>query len=197
MWARVAVTVDLNRYPRLTGTSLCYFIADSLRVERVRSIRYDDEQIRFTVGVVRSFLRWTPVSTVFGGKVRLRSEPGRLRVISWLSFYDTALFASLLVALLIHYDNRMALLLQADTFFYLYTWFGIVGSTMLFSMLRWRGFVRQCVKEAAGRVYHCRADSYDTLVEASSSYHETVEQFVTDDALYVEATKQQSSIAAD
>lgn len=157
MWSWVTVTVDLTNYPRITADRLCYFIADSLRVEQVRSITYDDQNIRFTVGVLRSFLHWTPVSTIFGGVVRFRSEPQRLRVVSRLSFYDTALFASLLVALLIRYDSRTALLVKADTFFYLYTWFGFVGGTMLFSMLRWRSFVRQCVKEAAGRVYLSQA----------------------------------------
>ena len=155
---KVTVPIDLNRYPKLTFNGLFYFIADSLRVEQIKTTIYDGEQINFSTGLVRLLWDWAPLSTISGGEIRFQTEAERILVISRLSFIDTALIASVLVGLLAYLNYRFFLLGKGDQVFYIVAWLGILGGNALFSISRWRQFIRQCVHDASDRVYLTRED---------------------------------------
>jgi len=155
---KVTVPVELNRYPKLTFNGLFYFIADSLRVEQIRTTVYDEQQINFSTGFLRLFWDWAPLSTIYGGEIRFQTEAERILVIGRLSFLDTVLMASLLVGLLAYCNYRIFLLGQDDLVFYLVAWFGIIAGIVIDSIARWRRFIRHCIREAADRVYLTKED---------------------------------------
>ena len=155
---KVTVPIDLNRYPKLTFNGLFYFIADSLRVEQIRTTVYDEQQINFSTGLLRLVWDWAPLSTISSGEIRFQTEAERILVISRLSFIDTAIIASALVGLLAYLNYRIFLLGKGDQIFYVVTWLGILGGNALLSISRWRQFIRQCVKDASDRVYLTRED---------------------------------------
>jgi len=158
MRIKVTVPVDLTTYPKLTFNGLFYFIADSLRVEQVRTTVYDEHQINFSTGLFRLFWDWAPLSTIYGGEIRFQADTERILVIGRLSFLDTVLMASALVGLLAYYNYRIFLLGRDDLVFYLVAWLGMIGGIMIDSIARWRRFIRHCIREAADRVYLTKAD---------------------------------------
>ncbi len=97
MRIKVTVPVDLTTYPKLTFNGLFYFIADSLRVEQIKTTVYDEHQINFSTGLFRLFWDWAPLSTICYGEIRFQTDAQRILVIGRLSFIDTVLLASLLV----------------------------------------------------------------------------------------------------
>lgn len=158
MRLKVTVPVDFTTYPKLTFNGLFYFIADSLRVEQIRTTVYDENQINFSTGLFRLLWDWAPLSTIFGGEIRFQTDTQRILIISRLSFIDTAVIASVLVGLMAYVNYRVFLLGKGDQIFYVVAWLGILGGNMLFSISRWRQFIRQCVKDAADRVYLSKED---------------------------------------
>ncbi len=158
MRLKVTVPVDLTRHPKLTFNGLFYFIADSLRVEQIQTTVYDEHQINFSTGLFRLFWDWAPLSTIFGGKIRFQTDAQRILVISHLSFIDTVIIASVLVGMLAYANYRIFLLGKGDQIFYVVAWLGILGGNLFFSISRWRQFIRQCVKDAADRVYLSKED---------------------------------------
>ena len=158
MRLKVTVPVDLTTYPKLTFNGLFYFIADSLRVEQIQTTVYDEHQINFSTGLFRLFWDWAPLSTIFGGKIRFQTDAQRILVISHLSFIDTVIIASVLVGMLAYANYRIFLLGKGDQIFYVVAWLGILGGNLFFSISRWRQFIRQCVKDAADRVYLSKED---------------------------------------
>lgn len=158
MRIKVIVPVGLNEYTKLTVEKLRYFIADSLRFEQARTVEDNGEKITFSVGVFRSFWHWTPLSTIYGGEIHFQRDTKRILVVSRLSFTDTLVMASALIGLLAFYNYRTALVGEDDVIFYLFAWFWIIGGNMIISVYRWRRFIRQCVREAADRVYVSKED---------------------------------------
>lgn len=158
MRVKVTVPVDLTTYPKLTFKGLFYFIADSLRVEQIRTTVYDESQINFSTGLFRLFWDWAPLSTICSGEIRFQTDAQRILVIGRLSFIDTVLMASLLVGLLAYCNYRIFLLGQDDLIFYLLAWFGMIAGIVIVSIRRWRRFIRHCIREAADRVYLTKED---------------------------------------
>ena len=158
MRIKVTVPVDLTTYPKLTFNGLFYFIADSLRVEQVKTTVYDEHQINFSTGLLRLFWDWAPLSTIYGGEIRFQADTERILVIGRLSFLDTVLMASVLVGLLAYYNYRIFLLGRDDLIFYLVAWFGMIAGIVIDSLARWRRFIRHCIREAADRVYLTKED---------------------------------------
>lgn len=158
MRVKVTVPVDLTTYPKLTFNGLFYFIADSLRVEQVRTTVYDESQINFSTGLFRLFWDWAPLSTICYGEIRFQTDAQRILVIGRLSFIDTVLMASALVGLLAYCNYRIFLLGQDDLIFYLLAWFGMIAGIVIVSLARWRRFIRHCAREAADRVYLTKED---------------------------------------
>lgn len=158
MRIKVTVPVDLTTYPRLTFNGLFYFIADSLRVEQIQTIVYDEDKIEFSTGFFRSFWDWAPLSTIFGGEINFKVETERILVISRLSFTDTVVIATLLAGLIAYANYRIFLLGKDDQIFYVVAWLGMLSGNMIYSINKWRHFIRQCVKEAADRVYVSKED---------------------------------------
>ena len=110
---KVTVPVDLNSYPKLTFNGLFYFIADSLRVEQIKTTVYDEQQINFSTGLLRLLWDWAPLSTISSGEIRFQTDDERILVISRLSFIDTAIIASVLVGLLAYLNYRFFCLVKA------------------------------------------------------------------------------------
>ena len=158
MRLKVTVPVDLTTYPKLTFNGLFYYIADSLRVEQVKTTVYDERQINFSTGLFRLFWDWAPLSTIFGGEIRFQTDTQRILVISRLSFIDTVFMASVLVGLMAYFNYRIFLLGQDDLIFYLVAWLGMIAGIMIDAIARWRRFIRHCIREAADRVYLTRKD---------------------------------------
>jgi hypothetical protein len=158
MRVKVIVPVDLNKYPKLKLKELRYYIADSLRFEHAKTVGDNEEKINFSVGIFRSFWDWTPLSTIYGGEINFQMETKRILIVSRLSFTDTVVIASALIGLMAHFNYRTLLVGEDDVIFYIVAWFWIIGVNMIISVYRWRRFIRQCVREAADRVYVSRED---------------------------------------
>jgi hypothetical protein len=158
MRVKVVVPVDLTEYPKLKLKELRYYIADSLRFERARTVEDNEEKINFSVGVFRSFWHWTLFSTIYGGEINFQKDTERILIVSRLSFTDTVVIASVLIGLMAHFNYCTSLAGEADFIFYIVTWFWIICGNMIISVYRWRRFIRQCVIEAADRVYLSRED---------------------------------------
>jgi len=156
MRLKVTVPVELKKYPKLKPEELTWYIADSLRVEQARSVEADETRIRFSAGFFRSFLNWTPISTIHGGEIRFQVDTKRILVVSRLSFADTVVIASVLTGLLAFVNSRTIFVGEGDAIFYTVEWVWFVAGTMLFSIYRWRRFIRSCVRETAQRVYISR-----------------------------------------
>lgn len=158
MRLKVTVPVDLTTYPKLTFNGLFYYIADSLRVEQVKTTVYDERQINFSTGLFRLFWDWAPLSTIFGGEIRFQTDTQRILIISRLSFIDTVVIAFVLVGLMAYANYRIFLLGKGDLIFYLVAWLGMIAGIMIDSIARWRRFIRHCIREAADRVYLTKED---------------------------------------
>lgn len=158
MRVKVTVPIDLKKNPKLTLNAVLYFIADSLRCEKIDTVVDNEETIRFSGGVFRSFWDWAPLSTIYGGEIRLQTDKEKTVVVSRLSFVDTVLMATALVGLLAYVNYHIFLLGKDDLIFYVVAWFGVIAGNMLLSLKNWRYFIRQCVREATDRVYLSKED---------------------------------------
>ena len=153
MSIKITVPVELNNYPKLKLKELRWYIADSLRFEQASTVEDDDEKIKFSVGFFRSFWNWTALSTIYGGEINFQTDAGRILVVSRLSFTDTVVIASAVIGLMALYNYRTMSAGDDDVIFYIVAWFWFIGGNMIVSVYRWRRFIRQCVREAADRVY--------------------------------------------
>lgn len=153
MSIKITVPVELKKYPKLKLKELRWYIADSLRFEQAGTVEDDDEKIKFSVGIFRSFWNWTALSTIYGGEINFQIDSNRILIVSRLSFTDTVVIASALIGLMAFFNNRTIFAGEVDVTFYIVEWFWFIGGNMIISVYRWRRFIRKCVREAADRVY--------------------------------------------
>jgi hypothetical protein len=156
MRIKVTVPAEQKKYPKLTMDELRWYIADSLRFEQASTVEDDEKRIRFSVGFFQSFWNWTSLSTIYGGEINFQTDAERILVVSRLSFTDTVVIASAVIGLMALFNYRTMSAGDGDVIFYIVAWFCFIGGNMIVSVYRWRRFIRQCVREAADRVYISR-----------------------------------------